>query len=100
MSKRSAKFVSKPKPKLRKARIFEKKKGHDFLHNYSLNLSNQIERYRKGRNLTQAELARKIGVPQTVISNFESGWANPSLGNLIKLSQFFGVSIDELISEV
>lgn len=87
------------KPNLRKARLFKKKKNHDFIHGYSLNLSNQVERFRKGLNLSQTDLAEKIGVPQTVISNFESGWANPSLSNLIKLSQFFDVSIDELISD-
>ena len=85
------------KPKLKKARQFPITESYDFLHEYSINLALRLNHYRKVYSLTQMELAEKAGIPQAVLSNFESGWANPSLVNLLKLSKFFKIPIDELI---
>jgi len=88
----------RPKISDRQPRVYQITKRYDLLHPYSVNLANRVEQYRKDHRLRQKDLAKKAGVPQTVISNFESGWANPSLVNLLKLSKFFKISIDELIS--
>lgn len=38
-----------------------------------------------------------LGYKYTAISNYESGRNKPSIDNLIKLADFFEVSIDELV---
>lgn len=52
---------------------------------FAENLSMQ----RKLRGWTQKKVAEESGLPQSVISNFESGWANPTLENLVILSKAF-----------
>jgi transcriptional regulator with XRE-family HTH domain len=46
-----------------------------------------------GRGISQAELARQIGVPQNRISRWETGAYRPSLDDVIALAEFFGVPI-------
>lgn len=56
-----------------------------------------IRRFRKARRLTQVQLAQVLGYNYTAIANYESGRNTPSINNLIKLADFFRVSIDELV---
>ncbi len=58
----------------------------------------KILELRKQKNLTQAELAEKLYVSRTAISKWESGRGCPSIESLRAISQFFGVSLDELLS--
>jgi transcriptional regulator with XRE-family HTH domain len=44
-------------------------------------------------NLTQQELARKAGVPQSVIARLESGKHSPSLRSLEKISNKLGLQV-------
>ena len=50
----------------------------------------QIIKARKEQNMTQAELARKVGTQKSNISRLESGNYNPSLGFLAKVSAALG----------
>ncbi|AYD49084.1 MAG TPA: helix-turn-helix transcriptional regulator [Arachidicoccus soli] len=52
---------------------------------------------RKGAKLTQAELFKKIGFKDRTWSNYETGVSIPNLNDLIKISKYFGVSLDDLI---
>lgn len=47
----------------------------------------------RGKGLSQAALAQKIGVPQTRVSRWEVGVYRPSLDDVIALAKFFGVPI-------
>lgn len=49
-------------------------------------LINALVEARKGKNLTQAQLAKKIGTKQSVISRLEIGNANPTLEFLKKMA--------------
>lgn len=49
-----------------------------------LSISKSIIKYRKENNLTQKELAKKIGTNQQAISRLENLLINPSLDFLIK----------------
>ncbi|MBI5358096.1 helix-turn-helix transcriptional regulator [Candidatus Amesbacteria bacterium] len=49
-------------------------------------LINALIEARKGRNLTQAQLAEKIGTKQSVVSRLEIGNANPTLEFLKKMA--------------
>lgn len=51
---------------------------------------------RRKNKISQNELAEWIGCRQTNISNWELGLFEPSLYYLIKLADFFNVSLDEL----
>lgn len=54
---------------------------------------------RKELNLTQEELAKKIGYTRTAISAWEIGRNEPSNADTIKLANFFGVSTDYLLGK-
>lgn len=56
----------------------------------------RLRELRIEKGLGQIALAKQLGVGKSVISLWELGQCEPTLGNLIKLSQFFGVSIDYL----
>jgi transcriptional regulator with XRE-family HTH domain len=59
---------------------------------------NKLQILRKQANLTQDELALKIGVSRQAISKWESGGAYPDLNNIQTLCAFFSVSADTLMN--
>lgn len=58
----------------------------------------KLQELRKKRGLTQEELAEALYVSRTAISKWESGRGYPSIDSLKEISNFFSVSIDELLS--
>ena len=58
----------------------------------------KLQELRKRKGLTQEELAEYLYVSRTAISKWEQGRGYPSLDSLREISQFFSVSIDELLS--
>lgn len=52
---------------------------------------------RKEKNLSQKELADIIGVSDKAISKWELGEGFPSIEYLVKLSEFYEVTIDEIV---
>ena len=57
----------------------------------------RLAELRKKRGLTQAELAKKAGVPAAAISHFETGFRFPTAPTLTKLADALKVSIDFLV---
>lgn len=57
----------------------------------------KLQTLRKGRGLTQDELAEALFVSRTAVSKWESGRGYPNLDSLKALSRFFSVTVDELI---
>ena len=57
----------------------------------------RIEQFRKGAKITQSELAIKLGVTQSAISQWESGATQPEVGKLLKMSEIFGCTVDDLL---
>lgn len=53
----------------------------------------QIIRARKEQNITQAELAKRVGTQRSNISRLESGNYNPSLDFLAKIAESLGKKI-------
>lgn len=53
---------------------------------------------RKQKNLTQAQLAEKLGVTDRSVSNWENGKCMPDYSLLIPLSKELNISVNELIS--
>jgi transcriptional regulator with XRE-family HTH domain len=59
-------------------------------------LGAHIATLRKEQGMTQAELARAIGVSQQTVFAYELGDRRVSVPALVKLSRTFGVSMEEL----
>lgn len=57
-----------------------------------------ILKLRKEKNLTQQELANKLGVTDKAISKWENGRGMPDLSLLKPLCDVFGISINDLLS--
>jgi len=62
-----------------------------------MEFNEKLQELRKGRGLTQEELAEKLFVSRTAISKWESGRGYPSIDSLKEIARFFSVTIDELI---
>jgi transcriptional regulator with XRE-family HTH domain len=60
-------------------------------------IGEKIKTLRKEHNLTQVELAKKLGVDQPLLHRWENGGRNPSLKTIKKISKIFTVSIDTLV---
>ena len=61
-----------------------------------------IEQYvqcRKMQGITQAELARRTGIPRSNITSFESGNYNPSLELLVRIAAALGMSLQMRLTE-
>ena len=62
-----------------------------------MELKEKLVDLRKKKGLSQAELAEAINVSRQAISRWEVGSAIPSADNLMWLSKFYEVSMDELM---
>ena len=62
-----------------------------------MELGGQIKRHRTRLGLSQEELADRIFVTRQSVSNWENGRTYPDLQSLLRLSDLFGLSLDELI---
>ena len=54
---------------------------------------------RQQRNMTQEQLAMLLGVSRQSVAKWESGQSTPEVDKLLKMSELFGCTIDELVSE-
>lgn len=64
-----------------------------------MNFEEKLIKLRKQKALSQEELAQKLDVTRQTISKWELGQAKPDMDNLIKLSEIFNISVDDLTNE-
>ena len=57
-----------------------------------------ISELRKEKKLTQKELAEKINVSDKAVSRWETGKGYPDVTSLVSLSEYFDVSVNELLA--
>ena len=62
-----------------------------------MELSNRIKDFRKKQHCSQIEFAKQIGTTQQCVSNYERGIVEPSIELLLRISEKFHCSIDEII---
>ena len=62
-----------------------------------MNLGETIYRLRTGRGMSQDALANALDVSRQSVSKWENNAAVPELDKLLKLSEIFGVTLDELV---
>lgn len=56
-----------------------------------------IKNLREDRDLYQKDVAQAISVSRAVYSDYETGRVTPSIDVLIKLADFYNVSLDYLV---
>lgn len=64
----------------------------------NIQIANRLCELRKKNNLSQEQLAEKIGVSRQAVSKWERGEASPDTDNLISLAEIYNVSIDEILT--
>lgn len=62
-----------------------------------ITIGNFIEKKRKEQNLTQAQLAEKLGVSNKTVSKWENGKCMPDYGVIQPLCTELGVTVSELM---
>lgn len=62
-----------------------------------INLGNILKTLRLKSNMTQAQLAQKLGLTKSVISAYETGLRLPSYDILIHIAEIYNVSTDYLL---
>ena len=57
-----------------------------------------LRKIRKLRKLNQQKVAIELNISREALSHYENGKREPSLDMLVKMSRYFNVSIDYLIT--
>lgn len=60
-------------------------------------MKNNLKKLRKERGITQISLQMQTGIEQALISKFESGERIPPTDTLMRLADFYGVSMDYIM---
>lgn len=73
------------------------RRKHSF--EFSWAIGNRIYQLRTARGMSQRELAQALGNKSSneLVGRWERGSASPSAETLVKLSEFFGVSVDWIL---
>ena len=62
-----------------------------------IDMSKKLRELRNEMELTQGQVAKRIGVTSSIVSAYENGIRQPSFESLIKLAYLYGVSSDYLL---
>ena len=63
-------------------------------------LSNKLLTLRKEQNLTLQTLHLRTGISLASLSAYERGYYAPSIENLCKLADFYGLTLDQLLGRM
>lgn len=69
-----------------------RRKGSENLH-----LAENIKYLREQDGLTQKEFAEKLVVSRATVGNWESGEREPELSRIVKMAEYFSVTLDDFI---
>jgi len=62
-----------------------------------VNLGEQLQKLREEKKMSREELAGEMNVSRQAVYKWENNKGYPDIENLIKLSEFYNVTLDELI---
>lgn len=62
-----------------------------------MHLAQNLKCLRKQRGMSQQELAEVLEISQAAVGNWENEHREPDLKTIIRLAQYFGVTLDDLV---
>lgn len=62
--------------------------------------SDRLRYLRKKCGYSQTAVAKELGYVYTTVSNYERGTNEPTISNLIRLAEYFDVSLDYLLGRI
>ena len=65
-----------------------------------MNIGERITALRKEKNISQTELATRLGVSRQAVSKWEQGSSSPDTGKLIQLAELFDTEVEYLATGV
>ena len=63
-----------------------------------LNIADRIRYLREKNNMTQTDLANRLGISRSAVNAWEMSLSSPSITNIIEMSRIFNVSADYILS--
>ncbi|MBE6746817.1 MAG: helix-turn-helix transcriptional regulator [Ruminococcaceae bacterium] len=60
-------------------------------------IGDKIKNLRERNNMTQTEMAKKLGITRSSVNGWEMGISAPSTQSIVELSKLFDVSTDYLL---
>lgn len=64
-----------------------------------INLAENLKKIRKENNLSQEQLAEKLGVSRQSVSKWEAGQAYPEMDKVLQICKLFNLNMDELFNQ-
>ena len=61
--------------------------------------ANRLKELREEKGIKQQELGQLVNMTKMAISHWEKGHSEPSIAQLILLSNYFGVTVDYLVGK-
>ncbi len=65
----------------------------------NLQLSSNLCNYRKLYGYTQGRLSKRLNISRQAYSNYETGRRDPDLDLLIRLADFYHITLDQLVHQ-
>ena len=62
-----------------------------------MELGEQLQKLREQKNMSREELAQEMNVSRQAVYKWENNKGYPDIENLIKLSELYEITLDELI---
>lgn len=65
----------------------------------NLQLTRNLYKFREAHNYTQDKVSKYLNITRQAYSNYETGKRNPDIDLLIRLSELYGVTLNQLIMD-
>lgn len=65
-----------------------------------MNFNEKLMDLRKSKGMSQEELGAELKVSRQTVSKWESGQSYPDFQRLVLLSDYFGLTLDELVKDI
>lgn len=62
-----------------------------------MHLAQNIKYLREQKGITQNEMANVFGISQSATGNWETGERKPNIEMIVRLADYFGVTLDDLV---